>query len=136
MSGPSVRRVAIAWLPALVFMVAIWVASSLPVAPVPLEDLPFQDKGAHFIEYAVLGFLVTHAVCGTFVDWSDGRWLIVGTLLTGLWGMADEIHQAYVPGRLADVNDILADFLGGVAGATTYVLLGRVRRGRVARIQR
>lgn len=131
--SPGARRVALAWLPAILYMAAIWVASSLPVAPASLEVLPFNDKGAHFIEFAGLAFLVSHALRGTFADWRDLRCFTVAVLTALLWGTLDEIHQAYVPGRHADVNDIFADAAGAVVGAGAYVLIGRVRRGGVTR---
>ena len=37
--------------------------------------------------------------------------LVVGVIALGV-GIADEIHQAYVPGREASVTDVLLDFVG------------------------
>jgi VanZ family protein len=34
-----------------------------------------------------------------------------------LWGLSDEIHQALVPGRSPELNDVVADLFGSVAGA-------------------
>jgi hypothetical protein len=39
------------------------------------------------------------------------RFLIVGFIALGV-GIADEIHQTYVPGRDASVTDVLLDFVG------------------------
>ena len=39
------------------------------------------------------------------------RFLVVGVIALGV-GIADEIHQAYVPGRDASVTDVLLDFIG------------------------
>jgi hypothetical protein len=39
------------------------------------------------------------------------RFLIVGVIALGV-GIADEIHQAYVPGRTASVTDVLLDMIG------------------------
>jgi len=39
------------------------------------------------------------------------RFLVVGIIALGV-GIADEIHQAYVPGRDASVTDVLLDFIG------------------------
>ncbi len=39
------------------------------------------------------------------------RFLVVGVIALGI-GIADEIHQAYVPGRDASITDVLLDFVG------------------------
>lgn len=130
MTAPTLRRVLFAWLPAVLYMAAIWVASSLPVAPGTLDAVPFEDKGVHFVEFAGLAGLLCHALRGTFVEWKDLSCFLVGVLAALLWGTLDEVHQAYVPGRHADVNDIFADALGATFGAGVYVLLSRFRRRR------
>ncbi|MGB5540538.1 MAG: VanZ family protein, partial [Gammaproteobacteria bacterium] len=43
----------------------------------------------------------------------------------GLYGVLDEIHQYFVPGRQADVLDVLADVSGGLLGAGLMFLLLR-----------
>ena len=42
---------------------------------------------------------------------STTRFLVVGFIALGV-GIADEIHQAYVPGRDASLTDVLLDLLG------------------------
>jgi hypothetical protein len=39
------------------------------------------------------------------------RFLVVGVIALGV-GIADEIHQAYVPGRDASITDVLLDLVG------------------------
>ena len=39
------------------------------------------------------------------------RFLVVGVIALGV-GIADEIHQAYVPGRDASITDVLLDMVG------------------------
>jgi VanZ family protein len=41
--------------------------------------------------------------------------------LTLGYGITDEIHQMFVPGRIASVADILADITGGMLGAWIYL---------------
>jgi VanZ family protein len=45
--------------------------------------------------------------------------------LVGLYGVFDEIHQYFVPGRHADGLDMLADIGGGLLGAALMFLLLR-----------
>jgi len=39
------------------------------------------------------------------------------------FGVADEFHQMYIPGRSADLGDLLADLIGAMAGAGLYLAL-------------
>lgn len=62
---------------------------------------------------------------GALLYLATGRaWLAV--LLASLYGVSDEVHQAFVPGRSADLLDWLAD----TAGAAVAVSLVRLWAGR------
>lgn len=77
---------------------------------------PPWDKLYHAGNFGVLAALLYLAT---------GRaWLAV--LLASLYGVSDELHQAFVPGRSADPADWLAD----TAGALAAVLLVRLWRRR------
>jgi VanZ family protein len=128
-----VRRVLLAWAPALLYMILIWLLSSLPNLEVPLEKLPWRDKGVHFVEFAVLGALVAHAVKGSQPGLADGMAWMVGLVLTCVWAVVDEIHQAFVPGRTADVADVAADALGALLGVSAWYLWQLWRQGQRAR---
>ncbi len=43
---------------------------------------------------------------------------IIGSILIAtFYGVTDEIHQFFVPGRTADVYDVLSDFIGASIGS-------------------
>lgn len=74
------------------------------------------DKIAHFVEYAVFGFLLLRALG---IDKSkvfniDVRLFVV--IISVVFGISDEFHQAFVPGRDADIADFLFDGIGAFAG--------------------
>ena len=108
-------------------MLLIWALSSIP-HPFHFERVPFQDKGVHFIEYGVLAALLSHAVRGTWPAWRALRVFAVAWFAAVLWGLLDEIHQAYVPGRVADGVDLLADSIGGFVGALAFLAIWGRRR--------
>ncbi|MDH3980911.1 MAG: VanZ family protein, partial [Gammaproteobacteria bacterium] len=66
--------------------------------------------------YGVLGFLAlgTQRLCASGFSVLS-YWKI--TALTALYGVLDEFHQSFVPGRNADVLDVLADASGALLGA-------------------
>lgn len=100
----SLRR----WGPAVAYALLIFVLSSFSSFPVPKGIWSF-DKVIHLVEYAVLGFLVAYALPGK--PW----WL--AAVISTLYGVSDEVHQAFVPGRSADPFDACADAIGSAIGA-------------------
>ncbi|HEX2093541.1 MAG TPA: VanZ family protein [Longimicrobiaceae bacterium] len=111
------------WIPAVLWAAAIFWVSSRPKVPVP--DTLGADKLLHFGAYALLGFLLARGASGSGLA---PRWPVA---LGWLYGVSDEVHQSFVPGRSADPADWLADALGVVAGTLLYVRFGSPRRGRV-----
>ena len=88
-----------------------------------------QDKVMHFIAFSLLGFLAMGAVRAkgnTHRNWQV--WLIV--LLVGLYGMSDEFHQRFVPGRDASMHDVVADMAGGIMGAWAMYFLVNILLAR------
>ncbi|MCI2431082.1 VanZ family protein [Candidatus Acetothermia bacterium] len=77
-----------------------------------IREIPGFDKLYHALQYALLGFLGLQA----FMPRTRAQFLRV-LLLCWFYGLTDELHQAFVPGRGADLIDWLADGLGvGLAG--------------------
>ena len=61
------------------------------------------------------------------MSWSD-TWfgaLLTAILLAAIYGVLDEVHQRFVPGRMPDALDVLADLIGAVLGV--YLLHALVR---------
>jgi VanZ family protein len=115
------------WLPVIAYMAMIVLASAQSRPPIDMDDLPLRDKGAHFLEYAVLAILIANALTtrhlrkGESLTRGAGFKLSLWTIgLSTIWGYLDELHQAFVPGRFSDSHDLLADFLGSIAGAAIY----------------
>jgi VanZ family protein len=130
------RDIVLAWLPAAAYMLLIWLLSSAALPTFPTSSFPFRDKGVHVCEYGVLGFLLAHACLRTFPTRPALRVALVSVMLTMAWGLFDEIHQAFVPGRSADVLDLGADALGALVGTAARTVLSLIFRARDARAQR
>ena len=99
--------------------------SSLPAGATPPSPISFpgDDKVVHAALYAVLGGLLRVAL---------GR-SGPAVALAAAYGVTDEVHQAFVPGRDADVFDGLADLLGAALGAAVAARTWRTWRGSRAR---
>lgn len=91
--------------------------------------LPVSDKVAHSGLFAVLGGTLAWGRHHSEAGIAHGWLLLIGIL----YGMSDEWHQMYVPGRTPDLADWLADAFGVVTGyGTTWALLGRTRADPVS----
>jgi VanZ family protein len=114
------------WAPVALFMAVIFIGSSIP----DLQGIPggFSDKTAHGSEYAVLGLLMARALAGP--RWLSITWpYVVGAIvLSALYGVSDEVHQRFVPGRDYDVRDMMADATGASISAGSLWLWGIIRR--------
>ncbi len=115
MPSSWVRRLA-PWLPPALATVGIWFLSSLPNLRPPGPYFPHRDKVFHAVQFGLLGYLFARAAMRSWPR-HHPRTVWFGVLLTSAIGLLDELHQAFVPGRDADVLDWLADTLGGVLGA-------------------
>jgi VanZ family protein len=118
-------RLAFLWLPVMLYMAAIFVASSLPDPPVP-SDVP--DVSLHGVAYFGLTLLTIRAVArGRWVGVSLGT-LVVAWLIAVAYGVTDEWHQSFVPNRHAEWRDLQADAIGAFAAAAVVWLWGIIRR--------
>lgn len=106
----------LAWAAVLGYMGIIFYLSAKPSVPIPAL-FPHQDKVFHFAEYLGLAFLAAHATGrGLF---RRRFWIALG--IAAVYGLSDEIHQSFVPGRDASVADWLADTVGAWVGAYLYL---------------
>ena len=107
-------------------MALIFAASSIQ----NLRQLPggMSDKSGHSIGYALLAFLLLRAFArGRLRDVTWPR-VAVAIVVATLYGVSDEFHQLFVPGRSADRYDVLADCVGATLGAALGWLAGAARR--------
>ena len=113
---PLMKRLG-SWLPALVYMAAIfWLSSKSD--PLPEVTTRVWDKILHLVEYAGLAVLLCRALFAETVAWPMA--VLGAILLTSAYGASDEWHQMFTSLRSADVRDWLADTVGGTMGAVLY----------------
>lgn len=116
-----------AWGPAVIWMAATFVISHQPKVAIPF-DAP--DYLAHGVSYAVLGALLTRALAGGRLPAMTWRLAAMATVMGALYGLSDEFHQSFIPGRFASLSDLVADTAGSAAGALAAAALGAWRRTR------
>lgn len=83
-------------------------------------------KNAHFMIYLVLGFIVISTLKRIGLHGSRG--VIISVMVCVLFAITDEVHQLFVAGRGAQVQDVLIDSAGAITGMGIYFIAKRIRR--------
>jgi VanZ family protein len=111
-------------IPAILYSVLIFGISSIPQTKLPRLDILNFDKLNHLIEYTFYAMTL-------FLAFSNAKsekiikYAGLLTILTGLlFGITDEIHQIFVPGREFSMFDYAADTLGILLGVFIYTKFG------------
>ena len=79
----------------------------------------------HAVEYAVLGALCYRALQGSQREAWRRQAMLLAIVFTSLYGISDEIHQAFVPFRESSVFDWIADTVGAAVGAAGFSRLAQ-----------
>jgi VanZ family protein len=127
--SPRTRHFLRYQLPAIVWALVIFAASSIPASKLPRLVLKISDKIIHASVFLVFGLLVYRAleirIQRSSFDWR--RALLTVCAVTA-YGVLDELHQSFVPGRTTDVWDATADATGGLLSALILYLVYRRRK--------
>lgn len=99
-------------------MALIFYLSSVPYEDLRLPEIWNIDKVIHIVEYGILGVL-WFRVIGLAWEKSQ-KVVIIAFTITFLYGISDEFHQYFVPGRNADIYDAIADAIGAWLGIYLY----------------
>ena len=113
------------WGPVVVYMAAIFYVSSLSEAPLPPG---FGDKPSHSLAYLGLAITIARALAGGLPARIGMRTALVAVLVTIAYGVTDEFHQSFVPGRSAELYDLYADAIGAIIGTAACCAWGIISR--------
>lgn len=93
-------------------------------------------KSAHFISYAVLGWLAARAFISSSRDFLRQRWFLFALLLVIIRSLLDEYQQTFVPSRSGSLWDCLIDIAGGLASILIFSYVNNRLRTKVSPPQR
>ncbi|MCC6484813.1 MAG: VanZ family protein [Armatimonadetes bacterium] len=107
-------------LPAFLEMAVIYYLSSQSALPA-LPSLLDWDKLQHATAYGALAGLIRFGLIRGY-DVSHGRASLLGLAGAALYGLTDEAHQGFVPGRRLDIRDWIADVVGAIIVVLAFQL--------------
>ena len=88
-------------------------------------DADVLSSIAHFCEYTVFGGLLANALrCHMPLR----RACVAAMACASLYGMSDEFHQLFVPGRMCDPVDWMVDTAGATLGSGIFYAVQRKRK--------
>lgn len=100
------------FIPVLLSMMLIFYASHQPGESINLIDIPNVDKLLHSLVYAVLAYSALIAVSPAIRIRNVKTVGILVVMFCLVYGVTDEYHQSFIPGRSSSIWDMLADTLG------------------------
>lgn len=102
-------------LPLVFHWIIIKILTSLPSESLP--NVSIGDKYEHFLAFFVLGFfLYLNFLYQNKFELLKKYPFILSLLIASLYGVFDELHQHFIPGRSAELMDWIADFIGAIVG--------------------
>ncbi len=117
---------ALRWLPAVCWMGGVFYLSHQS-SPLGVDAGAARAALAHLALFGGLAALLYWplAVRSAQVAWAV---MAISFALAVLYGVTDELHQAFVDGRVASETDLLIDAAGALAGVTGAALLRSLLR--------
>ena len=81
---------------------------------IKLPDLQQIDKILHLVAYFIYGLSLQVFLIALFSnkEIKKKKYMILTIIIGFLFAISDEIHQYFVPGRSADIFDLLIDWVG------------------------
>ena len=108
------------WLPVILWAALIFFFSSEALPPA--SRIYWRDfvvkKSAHVVEYAVFATLIFRAFVNSGVERKKAALYTIALAMA--YGVTDEVHQSFTPGREPRIRDWIFDTIG--AGFASYYL--------------
>ncbi len=119
------RKVIFVYTPLVIYWIVLLAATSFPTINVPTTDV--SDKAYHFTAYFGLGVLLNLTLVFQNKYLTLKKKNAFYTVLIGsIYGIFDEVHQYFIPGRSMEFMDFTADFIGLVLAVIIIIFLMRL----------
>lgn len=119
------RKAQLVYTPLVIYWLILLAATSFPTNAVP--SFGVSDKLLHISAYFCLGILLNLTLLFqnkySFLKRRSG-WHTISIGI--IYGIFDEIHQYFIPGRSMEFLDFTADFIGLVLAVVFLIFLARM----------
>lgn len=104
------------------YWIILFIATTLPAASMP--SFGVVDKVNHLSAYFILAILLFLTLLfQQKVPLSLNKVAGYALIICSLYGMLDEAHQIFIPGRSAELLDLFADIIGAGLGVLFMIIL-------------
>jgi len=111
------------WLGVFLYAGIIWKMSSEVLVEGGISSFQISSTILHIIEFGGFGIITFSAIL-SLVSFSTSIYFTVA--IGSLYGIIDEIHQLFVPGRVFSGYDMAADVIGVVLAILVWKVLEKV----------
>lgn len=114
--------------PMICIMGTIFFISHQPGISLVLPDIINIDKVAHMAVYGILAYSMIWALHPSGRRQSAHKLVMATICFCILYGISDEFHQSFIPGRYPSLYDVIADGLGAFIGSLCWLIWGRKKK--------
>lgn len=111
-------------------MGTIFFLSHQPGTELRLVDIPLADKLAHTVAYGLLAAAALYAFTPEKRNDRPLRAALLIILFCTAYGITDEYHQSFIPGREPSPADLAADTTGATLVVSLWFCFRRIRKQR------
>jgi len=135
MNLAKIKKITRFWGPVFIWAAVIFLFSALPAKPV--SKIYWREfavkKTAHMVEYAIFATLLYRGFRNSGV--SVKKSAFTAFAIAFFYGITDEIHQSFVPGREPRVRDTIFDTIGSLLAIYLLLkVLPKVRNEKIRKI--
>ena len=106
--------------PAIIWGIVLAVLMLLPQDSFPESKLLSYDKLAHVVVFTIFSLLVLTGIELKRSSKSNNNSRRITLTICLVYGILLEGLQSYVPGRMSDIYDLIANFTGGLLGVILF----------------
>jgi len=115
----------ISWFVVIIITIGIFYMSSLTFSPGP-PGTNIKAILYHILTFFFLAFFLLPAI----VKGDNKKIMILAIILAFLYGISDEIHQLFVPGRCFAFSDMMLDLFGILIASFIYIIHLKIKKDK------